>query len=133
MSHIHAVVWLDHREAKVVDFSVDDKHVVNVHHKGGHRQVHHRAGSVGSGHAPDDLHFYDAIVTALGDAQEILVTGPGTAKVSFREHVTKRHGPVARRLVGVETLDHPSEGELLAFARKYFKRVDNMLGDQAAR
>jgi stalled ribosome rescue protein Dom34 len=130
MSHIHAVVWLDHREAKVVDFSVDEKHVVNVHHKGGHRQVHHRAGSTGSGHAPDDAHFFDAIVTALDDAQEILVTGPGNAKVGFRDHVAKRHAATAKRIVGIETLDHPTEGELLAFARKYFKRVDNMLGDR---
>jgi hypothetical protein len=28
--------------------------------------------------------------------------------------------------LGAETLDHPSEGELLAFARKYFKRVDEL-------
>jgi stalled ribosome rescue protein Dom34 len=130
MSHIHAVVWLDHREAKVVDFSIDDKHVVNVHHRGGHRQVHHKAGSTGSGHSADDGHFFDAIVTALDDAQEVLVTGPGNAKVGFREYVTKRHAAVAKRIVGVETLDHPTEGELLAFARKYFKRVDNMLGDR---
>jgi hypothetical protein len=131
MSHLHAVVWLDHREAKVVDFSVDDRHVVNVHHRGGHRQVHHRAGVVGSGHSTDDAHFFDAIVEALGDAQEILVTGPGNAKTGFHDHVGKRHAGLARRVVGVEPLDHPSEGELLAYARKYFKRVDNMLGDRA--
>jgi stalled ribosome rescue protein Dom34 len=130
MSHIHAVVWLDHREAKVVDFSVDDKHVVNVHHKGGHRQVHHKAGSTGSGHSADDGHFFDAIVAALGDAQEVLVTGPGNAKAGFREHVARKHAATAHRIVGVETLDHPTEGELLAYARKYFKRVDNMLGDR---
>ena len=130
MSHVHAVVWLDHREAKVVDFSVDDKHVVNVHHKGGHRQVHHKAGSSGSGHSADDNHFYDQIVTALGDAQEILITGPGTAKVAFRDHVTQKHAALARRIVGVETLDHPLEGELLAHARKVFKRIDAMLGDR---
>jgi len=130
MSHIHAVVWMDHREAKVVDFSIDDKHVVNVHHRGGHRQVHHKAGVMGSGHAPEDVRYYDQIVAALGDAQEILLTGPGTAKVGLRQHLDSRHAAVARRVVGVETLDHPSEGELLAYARKYFKRVDNMLGDR---
>ena len=130
MSHVHAVVWLDHREAKVVDFSVDDKHVVNVHHKGGHRQVHHRAGATGSGHSNDDGHYFDEIVTAIGDAQEVLVTGPGTAKTAFREHVAKRHAAIAKRIVGVETLDHPTEGELLAHARQVFKRVDAMLGDR---
>jgi stalled ribosome rescue protein Dom34 len=130
MSHIHAVVWLDHREAKVVDFNVDDKHVVNVHHRGGHRQVHHKAGTAGSGHAPDDQHYFDAIVAALGDASEILVTGPGTAKVAFRQHLEHKHPAVAKRVVGAETLDHPTEGQLLDFARRHFKRIDAMLGDR---
>jgi stalled ribosome rescue protein Dom34 len=130
MSHVHAVVWLDHRHAKVVDFSVDDKHVVNVHHAGGHRQVHHKAGSTGAGHPADDAAFFEQIVVALADAQEILITGPGTAKAGFRDHVAKRHAALAKRIVGVETLDHPTEGELLAHARKVFKRVDAMLGDR---
>jgi stalled ribosome rescue protein Dom34 len=130
MTHIHAVVWLDHREAKVADFNFDEKHVVNVHHRGGHRQVHHRAGATGSGHAPDDHHFFDAIVEALGDAKEVLVTGPGNAKVAFRQHLDRRHPGVAKRVVGIETLDHPTECELLGFARKYFKRIDAMLGDR---
>jgi stalled ribosome rescue protein Dom34 len=129
MSHLHAVVWLDHREAKVVDFNFDDKHVVNVHHRGSHRQVHHKAGAQGSGHAPEDQHYFDAIVTALGDAREVLITGPGTAKAAFRQHLDHRHPTLARRVVGVETLDHPTEGQLLDFARRHFKRIDAMLGD----
>jgi len=130
MSHVHAVVWLDHRDARVVDFSVDEKHAVTVHHAGGHRKVHHRAGTTGSGHTNDDTHFFDEVVTAIGDAREVLVTGPGTAKIAFRDHVTKHHAALASRIVGVETLDHPSEGELLAHARKVFKRIDAMLGDR---
>ena len=130
MSHVHAVVWLDHRDARVVDFSVDAKHTVTVHHEGGHRKVHHRAGTTGSGHTNDDTHFFDDVVTAIGDARDVLVTGPGTAKIAFRDHVTKHHAALAKRIVGVETLDHPSEGELLAHARKVFKRIDAMLGDR---
>jgi hypothetical protein len=29
-------------------------------------------------------------------------------------------------VVGVESLDHPSDGELLAYAKKYFTRVDGL-------
>jgi stalled ribosome rescue protein Dom34 len=129
MSHVHAVVWLDHREAQVVDFSIDASHVVRVHHAGGHRQVHHRAGAPGSGHTNDNTHFFDEVAAAIGDAREVLVTGPGTAKTAFRDHLTKRHAALSKRIVGVETLDHPTEGELLAYARKVFKRIDAMLGD----
>jgi hypothetical protein len=30
----------------------------------------------------------------------------------------------------VETVDHPSDGQLVAFARKYFKAADRMLPQQ---
>ncbi len=128
MSHIHSVVWLDHNEARVIDFSVDDVHKTHVRHHGGHRQVHHKSGSVGAGHSPEDQRFFGEVVEAIGDAAEVLVVGPGQAKVAFRKFLDERHAPVARKVVGVESMDHPSDGELLAHARRFFKKADAMLG-----
>ena len=31
------------------------------------------------------------------------------------------------KVIGVETVDHPSDGQLVAFARKYFVAKDRML------
>jgi stalled ribosome rescue protein Dom34 len=132
MSHVHAVVWLDHREARVIDFSVDDVHKTLVRHHGGHRQIHHRAGVVGAGHSPEDVKFFHEVIDAVGDALEVLVTGPGQAKVAFRQHVDAHDKAFAKRVVGVESLDHPSDGELLNFARKYFHKVDQMIGGAGA-
>jgi stalled ribosome rescue protein Dom34 len=73
--------------------------------------------------------FFDEVAKAVGDSPEILVTGPGTAKVSFMTDLEKRHAQVAKQVVGVESLDHPSDAELLAFAKRYFKRVDALRGD----
>jgi stalled ribosome rescue protein Dom34 len=58
----------------------------------------------------------------------VLVVGPGEAKHSFKRYVSERHGDVAKRVVGVETADHPTDGELLAMARRSFKRIDGLLG-----
>ena len=128
MSHIHAVIWLDHREAKVIGFSADSVEKAIVRHHGSHRQVHHRSGSVGAGHSAEDAKFFDEIVVAAGDSPEVLLVGPGQAKVAFRHHVDSHRADFARRVVGIESLDHPTEGELLAFARKYFVKIDQMLG-----
>jgi hypothetical protein len=128
MSFMHAVIWLDHRQAQVVAFSSSEVDRTVVRHHGGHRHIHHRAGSVGAGHANDDAGFFEDIVAAIDDTGEILVVGPGTTKTAFRRHVDARHKGLAGRIVGVETVDHPGEGELLAFARRYFLKVDRMLG-----
>ena len=31
------------------------------------------------------------------------------------------------KVIGLETVDHPSDGQLVAYARKYFKAKDQML------
>ncbi|CAB4362497.1 MAG: translational machinery protein [Actinobacteria bacterium] len=129
MSYQHAVVWIDHLHARVIDFSFDDKHVVAVEREGGQRQVHRRSGLPGSGKPGPDHHFFDEVATALGDAREILIVGPGTAKLEFHKDLDARHAAVGKRVLGVESADHPNDADLLAFARKYFKRVDALRGE----
>lgn len=126
MSHVHAIVWLDHLHARVVEFSDGAGETVPIQSESTQRQLHRKSGRPGSGHAPDDLAFFHDLATAIADVREILITGPGTAKVAFKRYVDERHHELARRVVGVETLDHPTDGELLAYARKYFRRVDQL-------
>jgi len=129
MSHQHAVVWIDHLHAKVIDFNVTDQHVTAVEREGGQRQVHRKSGIPGSGKEPIDHRFFDEVADGLGEAKEILLVGPGAAKTELHKDLRVRHPAVARCIVAVETADHPSDGELLAFARKYFKRYDALSGN----
>ncbi len=128
MSFQHAVVWLDHLRAVVIDFSVDKDHVHFVASDTEQRQLHRKSGTPGSGKAADDHDFFDSVVGAIGDAREVLIVGPGNAKTAFKKDLDHRHPQVADLVVAVETLDHPQVDDLLAFARKYFKRVDNLRG-----
>ena len=123
MSCAHAVVWIDHRTARVILFSLERSEMVEITSSMGEGRLHRKSGIPGSGHAADDLDFFDQVATALQTASEVLIVGPGTAKKSFEAHLHHRHAEVARRIVGVETLDHPTDGELLAYARKFFKRL----------
>ena len=135
MSYQHAVVWLDHLRAVVIDFSVDDDHRHFVASNTAQRQVHRKSGPMDSGKAPqgskaaDDHAFFDEIVAAIGDAREVLIVGPGQAKTAFRTDLDRRHPKTAQLVVAVEPMDHPTVDQLLAFARKYFKHVDALRGD----
>ena len=128
MSFQHAVVWLDHTEARVIDFAVDEHRTTVVTHEGSPKQLHRKASVIGTGKPPANPRFFADVVQALGDAREILITGPGTAKIELQRALEAKHPAVAKRVVGVEALDHPSEHELLGFDRRYFKRVDALLG-----
>ena len=126
MSYVHAIVWLDHLNARIFAFSDGDGETIPIESQSEERQLHRKSGKPGSGHAPDDIAFFGDVVAAVADVREILITGPGTAKLAFRRYVEQRHHELARRIVGVETIDHPSDGELAAYGRKYFRRVDQL-------
>ena len=126
MSPLHAIVWLDHHDARIITFSSGPSREINVHSDRSERQVHHKAGSVGSGHAPDDHHFFDEIVAAVAGVREVLIAGPGNAKTSFRTYLVDHDAELARRIVGVEPMDHPTDAELLAAARRSFLAIDQL-------
>lgn len=126
MSHFHAVVWIDHREARVFHFSPTELDKLVIHPDRPAKQVHHKAGSVGAGHTAGDHEFLHAVADAIADAGAVLITGPGNCKAELVRHI-EAHDPALKKLIaGVETVDHPSDGQLVAHARKYFKTEDRM-------
>lgn len=127
MSHYHAVVWLDHAQAHVMHISPDDVEKSVVHPAHPHTHLHNKAGSIGSGRHPEDQAYYHAIVKALEGAQEILVLGPAKAKLELIKHVHRHDQGMSDKIVGVETVDHPTDAQLVAHARTYFVAKDRML------
>lgn len=124
MPHYHAVVWLDHAEARVFQFGRDEVERFVVH---GHKHhLHHKSGAIGSGKDAADTAFFAAIGHALEGSSEILVLGPGAAKLEFIRHAHKALPQLEAKILGVETVDHPSDGQIVAYARKYFIAKDRM-------
>jgi hypothetical protein len=126
MSHFHAVVWMDHAEAHVLHFTPDEAEKTVVHSAGKHRHIHHHRGTLGSGKAPEDLAYFAAVMKSLEGAQQILLTGPANEKIEFKKHLDAHAKAFAARIVAVENSDHPTDGELLRHARKYFIAADRM-------
>ena len=124
MTHFHAVVWLDHREAKVFTFSPEDVEKLVIHPDNPAKHIHHKSGAMGPGHAKEDEHYYHAVAEALGQSGEILLVGPGQAKTALFKHLHAHDPKVAAKVAAVETVDHPSDGQIVAYARKYFERFD---------
>lgn len=73
-------------------------------------------------------HFTREDVEALKGAEEILVVGPANAKTGFVKYLDTHAQDLRRKVVAVETVDHPTDGQVLAYARKHFRAIDRMLG-----
>jgi stalled ribosome rescue protein Dom34 len=125
--HYHAVVWIDHHEARVFHFSPTEVDRLVLHPDRPTRHIHHKANSIGSGHAAEDHDFLHATAQSIADAGAVLITGPANAKAELVKHIQQHDPRLMKIILGVETVDHPSDGQLVAFARKYFKVEDLML------
>jgi stalled ribosome rescue protein Dom34 len=132
VTHSHAVAWIDHHEAHIIHFNLDESEASTVKSHAPHRHLHHKSGSSGAGHDKPDTAYLTAVAAAIADAGEILIAGPANAKNELMHYLKQHHADVAKKVAGVETVDHPSEGELLKFARKYFLSSDRMRSNSPA-
>jgi stalled ribosome rescue protein Dom34 len=90
--HYHAIVWIDHLEARIFDFNMTDADRVVVHSHNPARHIHHKANTIGSGHAGVDPSYFEQVALALADAGAILITGPAQTKNQLAKHIA-RHSP----------------------------------------
>lgn len=127
ISHYHAVVWLDHAEAHVMHFTREEVEKQLILPADPHKNLHIKSGKMGSGKAHEDQNYYHDIASALDGASEVLVVGPANAKLQFIKHIQGHDRDLIDKIIGVETVDHPTDSQVVAYARKYFLDKDQML------
>lgn len=124
--HFHAIVWIDHREARIFHFNPVEADRMTIHPDRPQVHIHHKANSIGSGHAQEDQRYLDAVTMAVADAGAVLVVGPANAKTELIKHIHRVRPQVMNVIAGVESADHPSDAQIVAHARTYFKAADRM-------
>ena len=121
MSLFHAVVWIDHQSAQVLQFDAEHVQAQKIKAHSHHTRQH--GSAVRTEHV-----FFGEVCDALAGIAEVLVSGSHTAQADFKHYVDKHRPAVAPQIKGWETVDHPSDAQLVALARKYFVRFDRMSG-----
>ena len=125
MTLFHAVVWTDHHKAQVLRFDAEQVRAQKVKSHTHHTHHTHHARQHGE-LLRTEPEFFGDLCDALAGVKEILVTGPATALADFRRYVDQHRPEIAHRIVRYESAVHPSDGQLVAFARQYFARYDLM-------
>ena len=126
MSHSHAIIWMDSREAHVFKFNKDDVETDRIKAHLPFSKVHHKAGVIGSGHMHTDHAYCHEVAEALSGVQEWILAGPGMAKEDMERYLSTSLPELHKTLLAVEPMDHPTDNELVAHARRFFKAADRM-------
>ena len=122
-------IWIDHDQARVFHVTADSfeqltvpsaVHHVHRHPKDQETKIHN--------HPQDELRFFAEVARTLEGADEVLVMGPSVTKLHFFRYAQEHAPAIASHVVGLETADHPTDGQLVAHVRHYFHTERPRLG-----
>jgi len=119
MSHSHAVVWTDHQSAQVLQFDAEHMRAKKIRNHDHYTRQHGSA-------VRTEHEFFGEVCDVVDAVAEVLITGSHTAIADFRHYVDKHRPHAAPHIVAYDVVDHPSDNQLVAAARKYFLKHDRM-------
>jgi hypothetical protein len=121
MSLFHAVAFVDHQSAEILQFGSEQVVEQKVHEHLKFTRQHHSG-------VRTEHEFFGQVCDALAGIAEVLVVGGHQGLADFRHYVDKHRPQTAPRIVGYQVVDHPTENQLVALARKHFVKHDQMVG-----
>ena len=128
-------LWIDHKQAIVVAVTDKGEEIGLIISKA-KKQGRSSGGSFLKGsHEPqpvtaDDIRqrvftehlniYYDAVIAAIGDAEAILIFGPGEAKGELKKRLERSN--MGKRISAVEAVDKMTNRQITAKVRKHFAK-----------
>ena len=128
-------LWIDHKQAIVVTISDKGEEVGLIiskaekqprrsgdsRLKGPFEPLHISADDIRQRVLTEHLNiYYDAVIAAIGDAEAILIFGPGEAKGELKKRLEKNN--VGGRIAAVEAADKMTNRQIAAKVRKRFAK-----------
>lgn len=121
-------VWIDHRKAVIVTAAEGGEEIKQIQsnlEKHVRRPSEH-ARSTDDG--PEDQRdrafmghlsrYYDKVISRIGDAESVLILGPGEAKEELKERLENK--PPHGRMIVLETIDKMTDRQIAAKIRRHF-------------
>jgi len=127
-------LWIDHKKAVLVTFmdGKEEKKLVlsntekNARFSGGHHSKTPYGAYRGSYEYTQDRRFtnnlnryYDEVISAIHDAESILIFGPGEAKGEIEKRLTGKKFP--GQIINVETADKMTDRQIAAKIQEHFR------------
>ena len=117
----HTLVWIDKEGARVLEIDGETVQHSLVHSPGPHLHRHANERDLRVRDHPDDEHrFFREVARAIEGTGQVLIVGPAKTKLHFFRYVQQHDRLLDQRIIGLETVDHPTDPQLVAHLRSYF-------------
>ncbi|HEX7587239.1 MAG TPA: hypothetical protein VF478_02895 [Anaerolineae bacterium] len=118
-------LWIDHRESILVIVTSEGEETKRI---ASNMEKHVRFSGGAQEASEEDMRdnkfaghlskYYDEVITNIGDADSILIFGPGEAKGELEKRL--EHKGLSGHIVGVETVDKMTDHQIAARVREHY-------------
>lgn len=112
------VIWIDQAQVKIFEVGLGEAQETRLSEKHVDHHTHH-FDNLDKDHQARA--FFERIVAQLPKGSQFLILGPSTQKTHFRKYLDDHFPVMAKSVVGCETVDHPTDNQIVATARKFFR------------
>jgi stalled ribosome rescue protein Dom34 len=112
----NAVIWIDHRQAKIFHVGLHDDAKIVIHAHQSVQRTHHAALHENGTAEPVDTEFFQRIAGALEHGGRTLISGPGRARLELEAYLAQHRPDLAPQLLAVDASASPDEAGLLLVA-----------------
>ena len=113
------VIHLTHQSAHAIELDGESSEATNVLQ---HVHATRQHGSV----ARSQHEYFGSVCDLLEAYSRVVVAGGHTTLSDFRHYVAKHRSPIADRIAAYEVVDHPTDNQLVALARKRLDALDRL-------
>lgn len=119
MKSSRCLAHLNHQSALVIEYDTETMHVLRTAQH--HHATHQHANEVRTEHE-----FFGNVCDLLDPFAQVLVLGGHTTLADFRHYVDEHRPQTALRIAGYDIVDHLTENQLVAHARKRFDALERL-------
>jgi len=118
-------IWIDHKKAVIVSALSDGvttktlESEVEAHPRYAGQQGAEGEKKYEERHSQHLDRYYDEVIRQLTDADELLIFGPGEAKLELKERL-RRSKAHSERTIGIETTDKLTDPQIVAKVKEHF-------------
>lgn len=126
MSFNHVVIWVDSESAHLIHFQDEpaEQEPGKIACLPNHDHI--KPGVTTYGGMADHARYFREIIQAILGSIEILLVGPSDEKHDLMRYIIAHHRPIAEHIVGIIDAEHQTDGQLISFARRYFRKIEQM-------
>lgn len=126
MTH-HAVIWMDHNEARAVALGDEPGMDRELAHVRAHDRHTHPKKNAGDRHPPD-ARFVAEVKDVITGCDAVVLFGPSQARHDLVADLETEKSPLCARIVAVLPLDRVTDAQLAARGREVLRDFERMRG-----